>query len=150
MRIGVRLALTAFVLISIAVTAVIVNALWWRSAQVNSRQLASTINAQIVRAVEEEIQAIATQGRSAYWAIRTLYQNEVLGIDERGKRQFVLLTQLQAQPSVSWIVLGLPNGDFHAAHKLGDEELELVEVLDAAANVGFGETRPFIAILDCS
>ena len=128
MRIGVRLALTAFVLVSIIITAVIVNALWWRAAQDNSRQLAATINEQIVRAVEGEIQDIATQGRSAYWAIRTLFLNGVLTIDERDKQQFVFLSQLQAQPSISWIALGRPGGDFFAVHKLGDEKLEIMEI----------------------
>ncbi|MFC3133397.1 adenylate/guanylate cyclase domain-containing protein [Microbaculum marinum] len=128
MRIGVRLALTAFVVVSIAVTAVIVNALWWRAAQTSSRQLAATINAQIVSAVEDEIQDIATQGRSAYWAIRTLFYNSVLGTREADKREFVFLSQLQAQPSISWIALGWPDGDFFAAHKLGDEQLEMMEI----------------------
>ncbi len=128
MRIGVRLALTAFVVISIVVTAVIVHALWWRTAQDNSRQLASTINAQIVSAVEGEIQQIATQARSAYWAIRTLFQNAVLETRQADKREFVFLSQLQAQPSVSWIALGWPDGDFFAAHKLGDEKLEMMEI----------------------
>ncbi len=128
MRIGVRLALTAFVLVSIAVTAVIVHLLWWRTAQENTRELASTINAQIVEAVEDEIQDVATQGRSAYWAIRTLFQNNVLQTREADKREFVFLSQLQAQPSVSWIALGWPDGDFFAAHKLGDEKLEMMEI----------------------
>lgn len=128
MRIGVRLALTAFVLVSIAVTAAIVHLLWWRTARDNSRELAATINAQIVQAVEAEIQDVATQGRSAYWAIRTLFQNNVLETREADKREFVFLAQLQAQPSVSWIALGWPDGDFFAAHKLGDEKLEMMEI----------------------
>jgi len=128
MRIGVRLALTAFVLVSIAVTAVIVHLLWWRTAESNSRQLAATINAQIVTAVEGELQEIATQGRSAYWAIRTLFQNNVLETRQADKREFVFLSQLQAQPSVSWIALGWEDGDFFAAHKLGDEKLEMMEI----------------------
>ena len=128
MRIGVRLALTSFVLVTIIVTAVIVNALWWRAAQSNSRQLAATINERIVEAVEAEIQDIATQGRSAYWAIRTLFQNQVLTIDERDKQQFVFLSQIQAQPSVSWIVLGRPSGDFFGVHKQGDDKLEIMEI----------------------
>lgn len=130
MRIGVRLALTIFVVISIAVTAAIVQALWWRTATGNSRELASTINAQIVSAVNDEIDEIATQGRSAYGAIRTLFINTVLRTREADKREFVFLSQLQAHPSVSWIAFGWPDGDFFAAHKLGDGMLEMMEIGD--------------------
>lgn len=128
MRIGVRLALTAFVLASIVVTAAIVHALWRHTAEDNSRALAATINEQIVSAVQSEISQIATQGRSAFWAIRTLFFQHVLETREADKREFVFLSQLQAQPSLSWIVFGWPDGDVFAAHKLGDDELEMMEI----------------------
>lgn len=128
MRVGIRFALTALVLASIAVTAAIVHLLWWRTAESNSRVLADTINRQIVAQVEDEISQIATQGRSAFWAIRTLFFQNVLQTREADKREFVFLSQLQAQPSVSWIAFGWPDGDFFAAHKLGDERLEMMEI----------------------
>lgn len=128
MRVGIRFALTTLVLASIAVTAAIVHLLWWRTAQGNSRLLAETINRQIVAQVEDEISQIAAQGRSAFWSIRTLFFQNVLQTREADKREFVFLSQLQAQPSVSWIVFGWPDGDVFAAHKLGDERLEMMEI----------------------
>ncbi len=128
LRVGIRFALTTLVLASIAVTAAIVHLLWWRTAQGNSRLLAETINRQIVAQVEDEISQIAVQGRSAFWAIRTLFFQNVLQTREADKREFVFLSQLQAQPSVSWIVFGWPDGDVFAAHKLGDERLEMMEI----------------------
>jgi adenylate cyclase len=127
-RIGIRLATTGLVLASIIVTAGAVHALWWRTAQANSRQLASTINAQIVSAVEKEIASIDTQARSAFSSIRTLFFQNVLDTREADKREFVFLSQLQAQPTVSWIAFGWPDGSFFAAHKLGDLRLEMVEI----------------------
>lgn len=127
-RIGVRLATTGLVLASILLTAGGVHALWWRTAQANSRQLASTINAQIVSAVEKEIASIDTQARSAFSSIRTLFYQNVLDTREADKREFVFLSQLQAQPTVSWIAFGWPDGNFFAAHKLGDLHLEMMEI----------------------
>ena len=52
----------------------------------------------------------------------------VLGAREADKREFVFLSQLQSQPSISWVAFGFPNGDFFAAHKLGDLSLEMMEI----------------------
>src|SRR5229473_3611095 len=128
MRIGIRLAISALVLASILISVGAVHALWWRTAEANSRELASTINQQIVAAVEKEIAALDTAARSAHSAIRTLFFQNVLETREADKREFVFLSQLQSQPALSWVAFGLPDGTFSAAHKLGDEHLEMMEV----------------------
>jgi adenylate cyclase len=130
MRIGIRLAISGLVLASIIVTAVGVHLLWWRTAEANSHALAATINEQIVSAVEKELDAIATQARAAHTAIRTLFVQNVLDTREADKREFVFLSQLQAQPSISWVAFGWPDGAFFAAHKLGDAALEMMEIAD--------------------
>jgi adenylate cyclase len=128
MRIGIRLAISSLVLASIIVSAVGVHVLWWRTAEANSHELAATINEQIVSAVEKELDAITTQARAAHTAIRTLFVQNVLETREADKREFVFLSQLQAQPSISWVAFGWPDGAFFAAHKLGDLGLEIMEI----------------------
>ncbi|HLN07719.1 MAG TPA: cache domain-containing protein, partial [Xanthobacteraceae bacterium] len=128
MRIGIRLTISTLVLGSILVTAAGVHALWWRTAEANSRVLASTINRQIVTEVEKEIAAIDTEARSAHAAIRTLFYQNVLETREADKREFVFLAELQAHPTLSWIAFGWPDGSFFAAHKLGDARLEMTEI----------------------
>src|SRR5271170_7619612 len=128
MRIGIRLAISGLVLGSIIVTAVGVHVLWWRTADANSHMLAATINQQIVSAVEKELMSITTQARAAHTAIRTLFVQNVLQTREADKREFVFLSQLQAQPGISWVAFGWPDGAFFAAHKLGDLGLEMMEI----------------------
>jgi adenylate cyclase len=128
MRIGIRLAISGLVLASIIVSAIGVHVLWWRTAEANSHTLAATINAQIVSAVQKELAAITTQARAAHTAIRTLFLQNVLETREADKREFVFLSQLQSQQSISWVAFGWPNGDFFAAHKLGDLGLEMMEI----------------------
>ncbi len=130
MRIGIRLALSLFVLGSILVAAGAVHALWSRTAEANSRELVDTINTQIVSTVEKEIEQIAAQARAAHAAIRTLFYQNVLDSREADKREFVFLSELQSQSSLSRIVFGWPNGDFFSARKLGDDEIEMSEVAD--------------------
>jgi len=128
MRIGIRLAISGLVLVSIMVSAIGVHLLWWQTAEANSRILAETINEQIVSAVEKELDAITTQARAAHTAIRTLFVQNVLETREADKREFVFLSQLQAQPSISWVAFGWPDDAFFAAHKLGDLGLEMMEI----------------------
>jgi adenylate cyclase len=128
LRIGIRIALSLFVLGSILVAAGAVHALWSRTAEANSRELVDTINAQIVSTVEKEIEQMAAQARAAHAAIRTLFYQNVLDTREADKREFVFLSELQSQGSLSRIVFGWPNGDFFSARKRGDEEIEMSEV----------------------
>jgi adenylate cyclase len=128
MRVGIRLAVTGLVLAAIIISAIAVHLLWWRTAEQNSHTLAATINEQIVSAVRKELETITTQAQAAHSAIRTLFVQNVLGTREADKREFVFLSQLQAQPVISWVAFGWPDGDFFAAHKLGDLGLEMMEI----------------------
>ena len=128
MRIGIRSAISGLVLMSIIVSAVGVNLLWWRTASQVSQTLADTINDQIVSAVGDQLQSITTEARSAMIAVRSLLTEKVLDTDDVKKRQFVFLSQLQAQPTISWVAFGRPDGTFFASHKLGDTGFELLEI----------------------
>ena len=128
MRIGIRLTISGLVLASIMVSAVGVHVLWWRTAEANSHALADTINGQIVSRVEKELTSITSEARAAHTAIRTLFVQHVLETREADKREFVFLSQLQAQQDISWVAFGWPDATFFAAHKLGDLGLEMMEI----------------------
>ena len=128
LTISIRLAVSALVLTAILLTAAISSLVWWRTAEAVSRQLASTINEQIVAAVRKEVSAIVDEARAAHTAIRTLFLQNVLDTREADKREFVFLSQLQSQATISWAAFGWPDGSFFAAHKLGDRHLEMMEI----------------------
>ena len=128
MRIGIRSAISALVLTSIVVSAIVVHLLWWRTANQVSQTLADTINDQIVSAVGDQLQSITTEARSASIAVRALLTEKVLDIHDAKRRKFVFLSQLQAQPTISWVAFGWPDGSFFAAHKLGDNGVEMLEI----------------------
>jgi adenylate cyclase len=128
MRIGIRFALSGLVLASIVVSAAGVHLLWWRTAQQISEKLADTINDQIVSAVGDELQSITSEAKSAFAAVRTLLIEKVVDSGDAGKRQFVFLSQLQAQPTISWVAFGFPDGSFSGAHKLGESAIEMLDI----------------------
>ena len=131
LTISIRLAISALVLTAILLTAAASSLLWWRTAEAISRQLASTIEEQIVAAVRKEVSAIVDEARAAHAAIRTLFLQNVLDTREADKREFVFLSQLQSQATISWVAFGWPDGSFFAAHKLGDGHLEMMEISKA-------------------
>jgi adenylate cyclase len=128
MRIGVRFAVSGLVLASIVVSAVGVHLLWWRTAQQISQTLADTINDQIVSAVGDELQSVTTEAKSAFTAVRTLLVENVIDARDADKREFVFLSQLQAQPTISWVAFGFPDRSFFAAHKLGEAAVEMLDI----------------------
>jgi adenylate cyclase len=126
--VSIHLAVSALVLTTILLTAAASSLLWWRTAEATSRQLASTINEQIVAAVRKEVSAIVGEASAAHTAIRTLFLQNVLDTREADKREFVFLSQLQSHATISWVAFGWPDGSFFAAHKLGDGHLEMMEI----------------------
>ncbi|CCD95137.1 putative Adenylate cyclase [Bradyrhizobium sp. ORS 375] len=128
LTVSIRFAVSALVLTAILLTAFASSLLWWRTAEGVSRQLASTINAQIASAVRKEVSAIVGEARAAHTAIRTLFLQNVLDTREADKREFVFLSQLQSQATISSAAFGWPDGSFFAAHKLGDQRLEMMEI----------------------
>jgi adenylate cyclase len=144
MRIGIRATVSGLVLLSIIVSAVGVHLLWWRTAQQISQTLADTINDQIVSAVGDELQSITTEATSAMIAVRTLFVENVLDAGDTGKRKAVFLSQLQAQPTISWVAFGTPDGSFSAAHKLGDSAVQMLDIAGGGSKLkideyGFGD-----------
>ena len=66
--------------------------------------------------------------RSASIAVRALLTEKVLDIGDAKRRKFVFLSQLQAQPTISWVAFGWPDNSFFAVHKLGDRGVEILEI----------------------
>ena len=128
MRVSVGIAVSMLVALSIGVSTFIVHSLWWTTARDNSRMLAAEINSQIVNTVRIEVGATLTSAEAAWAAVRTIFVQNVIETRQADKREFVFLSQLQAQPNISWIFFGWPDGNFFAAHRLGDGGLEMIEI----------------------
>ncbi|MDA7966493.1 adenylate/guanylate cyclase domain-containing protein [Ruegeria sp.] len=130
MRVSVGIAVTMLVALSIGLATFVVHSLWWTTARENSRMLAAEINSQIANTVRIEVGLTLRSAEAAWAAVRTTFVQNVITTRQADKREFVFLSQLQAQPNISWILFGWPDGDFFAAHRLGDSGLEMIEIDD--------------------
>ena len=128
MRIGLRLAVSGLVLLGTISSALGVHFLWYRTAQSTSRDLSKLINDQIVSAVGNELFSITVEAKSAYIGTRALFVRHVLDASDANKRELVLLSQLQSQPTLSWVAFAAMDGALTAAHKRGDTMLESFDI----------------------
>jgi len=128
MLIGVRSALIAFVLVGFGLTGGLIDVLWWQTARSNSRMLAITLDQQIIGEVRKELASLIGSAEAAYGAIHTILVRNLIDLRDEDKREIVFLAQLQAQPALSWISFGWPDGSFFAVHKPSDDVLEMVDI----------------------
>ena len=120
MRVKVGIAVSLLVAFAIGASTFVVHSLWWTTARGNSRMPAAEINTQIADTVRIEVGATLRSAEAAWAAVRTIFVQNVIETRQADKREFVFLSQLQAQPNISWIMFGWEDGDLFASHRRGD------------------------------
>lgn len=128
MLIGIRTALLLLVPAAFALTSGVVDAWWWHTAQSNGRMLAGTMNRQVAEEVKHELSSLIGGAEATHGAIRTILRRNVIDVREADKREAIFLAQLQAQPALSRVAFGWPDGSFFSAHVLSNGRLEVSDV----------------------
>jgi adenylate cyclase len=135
-RLGVRLVLTALVVVVALLTAALVHSTWSVTANRNVRDVVGQLNRQIVSAIGEELTGVLANASAVQEALRTIFFQNVISTTDEAKREFTFLALLQSQPSLSWISFGWPDGHFFGAQKVDDRQIRMVEVgFDKATGV---------------
>lgn len=127
-KLGLRTALTALVLLTVTVTALVIHLLWAYTARQNVTDVADQLNREIVSAIRHELRGILDNAVAAQEAVRSIFFQGTIDPMDEAKREFVFLSLLRSQPSLSWISFGWPDGSFFGALKAGDQEIQMIEV----------------------
>src|SRR4051812_8191881 len=131
-RLGLGTALM-FLLAGICVLmAALVHGSWQRTSTKNANELVKEINTRIADTVAGNLQQILTNASASQEALRTIFFQDVIEITNEAKREFVFLSLLQSQPTISWVAFGWPDGNFFGARKDADEGIRMVEVRHGA------------------
>lgn len=131
-RLGLGTALM-FLLAGICILmAALVHGSWQRTSTRNANDLVKEINNRIADTVAGNLQQILTNASASQEALRTIFFQDVIEITNEAKREFVFLSLLQSQPTVSWVAFGWPDGNFFGARKDADEGIRMVEVRHGA------------------
>ncbi len=127
-KVSLRVALTGLVLGTVSVTALAVHLSWSYTAQENVSDVVGQLNRQVVDSIHHEVRGVLNDSWAMQEAVRSIFFQGAIRVDDEGKREFVFLALLRSQPSLSWISLGFPNGEFFGSHKVTDSEIDMVAV----------------------
>ena len=127
-RLGLRLALAILVSSTVALTALLIHLSWSYTARQNVTDVVTQLNRQIVESIHHEVRGVLDDAWSMQEAVRSIFFQGTIRTTDEAKREFLFLSLLRSQPSLSWISLGFTNGNFFGAHKVSDDEIDMVEV----------------------
>ncbi len=127
-RLGLRVALAVLVSSTVALTALLIHLSWSFTARQNVADVVTQLNRQIVESIHHEVRGVLDDAWSMQEAVRSIFFQGTIRTTDESKREFLFLSLLRSQPSLSWISLGFPNGNFFGAHKVSDDEIDMVEV----------------------
>ncbi|MGC2204294.1 MAG: cache domain-containing protein, partial [Stellaceae bacterium] len=127
-KLGLRSALTALVLGTVALTALLIHLFWTYAARHNVADVVGQLNTRIVGSVQHELRGVLDYASAMQEAVRSIFFQGTLKTTDEAKREFVFLALLRSQPSLSWISLGFPDGGFFGSRKASDNEIDMIEV----------------------
>jgi adenylate cyclase len=127
-KLGLRGALTALVLGTVVLTALLIHLFWSVAARRNVGDVVGQLNRQIIESIHHELHGVLDDASSMEEAVRSIFFQSSIKVTDEGKREFVFLALLRSQPSLSWISLGFPDGGFFGSRKASDTEIDMIEV----------------------
>jgi adenylate cyclase len=146
-RPGVKVAVTGLVLATVVLTALSIHFAWSNSARENVADVARQLDQQIVASIQHELRGVLDEAVAAQQAVGSMFSNGTIAPEDEARRDFFFLALLRAQPSLSWVSLGTPDGDFFGAVKVKDDVYDLVSVQwDAASGTARERRFKFQAI----
>lgn len=145
---GLKLVLTGLVLLTVLLTALLVHVLWSYTARENVEDVVRQLNQEIVTTVKNELNGVRDQAVAAQLAVGSAFVNGIFDFEKQaGQRDFIFLSLLRSQTSVSWISIGTPQGNFYGAQRAADGKFHLVSIAwNAASRQGEQTTYKFRAV----
>jgi class 3 adenylate cyclase len=121
-------ALTTLVLLALLSTALAIHLSWSITAERNIAGVVSLLNGRTVDEVRREIETTFRRAEGAVEIGRSIFFQGTIDPEDEAKREFVFLSILRSEPSLSWVGFGFPDGRFFGAHRTPAGQIEMVEV----------------------
>jgi adenylate cyclase len=116
-------------MLSVLSTALLIHLSWSRTARDNVVEVARQLNGQIADSIGGKLGDIQRNAAATQDAVRSIFVQGAITPQDEGKREFIFLALLQAQPELSWIAFGWPTGEFFGAEKVSEDLVQMVEVV---------------------
>ncbi len=126
-RMGMGLALTLLMLVTVALAAGVTHLLWQQTSKQNVLDVAQQLNDEIIDGIRREIDDLAGRTEAVQQGIREVFSQGVINHDDRERRKGYYMALLRANPHLSWISFGYPNGDFFGAQRRDEVNYRYVD-----------------------
>lgn len=111
----------------VALTAAAIIVPFWLLSARETATLQQRLNAAIVGDVEQEIDALFLRIEALQETARSVLAASAVDIQAKVPREALFLGLLRADPAISWVSFGFPNGDFYGANRRDNNQYRLVE-----------------------
>ena len=88
-KLGLRTALTGLVLLTVAVTAILIHLTWFYAARRNVADVVGQLNRQIVGSVQHEVRGTLNDAWSVQEAVQSIFFQEAIEPTDEAKREFI-------------------------------------------------------------
>jgi class 3 adenylate cyclase len=137
-RVKLGRAVTALLLLAVLSTAGFVQVIWQQTASGNIETIVASLNTDSAGAVRVDLTTTLSVAQATADTVRSVLFQGAISADDEVKREYLFLSLLRAQPSISWIGFGFPEGRFFGSHVAAPDRIEMVEIGAAAP----GEQHP--------
>ncbi len=134
-RLAIGTALAGLMLLSVGSTAALIHLPWSWTARENVTDVARRLNGEIVASVSRELASVLNDTGALAEALRSILAQGTIGPEDEAKREFLFLSLLRSQPSVSRLSFGWPDGRYFGAEKLGYGQIRMIEVRDGRLRI---------------
>lgn len=95
-------------------------------ARQNVEEVARQLNVEIITGIRKEMRNLFERTEAVEQVIYELFSRQVIDIDNKSDRDQFYLALLRANPHMSWISFGYPNGDFFGANRRDSGQYRVV------------------------
>jgi adenylate cyclase len=128
-QISIRAGLSIGVVAVVVLTAAIVHIPWSLTSQTNVAELNGRLNSLVIRSIAEKVDHLLDDAVAVRQAIATDLVNDEGDMDDVARRQFLFLSFLESQPSLTAIEFGRPDNHSFLALRSLDGTIRIEETI---------------------
>jgi adenylate cyclase len=126
-QVSIRTGLSAGAIAAVLVTAAIVHTTWSWTSRANIAELNQRLNEQVIKDIGEKVDRLLDNAVAARQAVATNIAQSVIDIATDTKREFLFLSFLQSQPSLSSIEFAWLDDHAFGVRRTADDRIVVEE-----------------------
>ncbi|MGE3537231.1 MAG: adenylate/guanylate cyclase domain-containing protein [Candidatus Tectimicrobiota bacterium] len=128
-QLSIRTGLTIGIAAAVLLTAALIHFPWSMTSRANIADLNARLNAQVIQSIGEKVNGLLVNAVAARQAIATNLAEGVIDIHDELRREFLFLSFLQSQPSLTSIEFAWPDNHAFLVRRVADGVIHMEETM---------------------